>query len=169
MTVLNEVGKMPLSVSSDRIALGARTWAETVQNLNLGGRIDVTGTNPPSGLPPVIEVYPAATLAAIYPKSGAVPTADYKSNRTIRKRVLRAMMSDFSINCSRRYVRAILSRGKISEQIDALLAAFTGLVYLNRISGWQVRIPKNVELPAAQAEGWIFFPIRLSSTVAEQT
>ena len=72
--VRHETKQNPLPVSADRIAMGARAWAEVVAHHGLGPRIDTIGTmfaNPPS----VIEVYPGATARVLgqprYKKSEA--------------------------------------------------------------------------------------------------
>ena len=65
-----ELGKEPLSVSADRIAMGARAWVDLVAAGGLAPRIDVSGSLC-AERPTLIEVYPGATMVALRRPEGA--------------------------------------------------------------------------------------------------
>lgn len=86
--VWEQLGKCPLSVSADRIGLAARTWVELLQREGLADTVDPgcgreTGTGPT-----LIEVYPGATLAAVYGPRPEVVLDGYKKDPEARRQRL---------------------------------------------------------------------------------
>ena len=96
--VRETLGKWPLSVSSERIALGAFAWAECVLEHNLHQRIDC-GLGRSGHGPTIIEVYPAATLAALA-HSATLKIKGYKNDAGIRRTLLDALFNEFKVDCA---------------------------------------------------------------------
>jgi predicted nuclease with RNAse H fold len=149
--VTREANKLPLSVSSDRIAVGALAWARISDELSLAGQIDVEGQGNLSE-PKIIEVYPAATMKAL-----GIDITDYKKHRSVRMRVLRDLLAAFYVDGVNED-QMLGDREKDSDEIDSLVSAMTGVYYLEMQNGWNVRKPQGEEIAAARQEGWIFFP-----------
>lgn len=167
--VRDEVPKDPLSVSADRIAMGARAWTALVAQHALGPRIDTSGAM--SAEPPtLIEVYPGASARALGGPSKAKRSeaeTSYKGNGAVRRRLVERVGALFSVDLGP-HLDEIVSEGEDSDETDAFLAAVTGAIYLAdcngsslAAAGWRVRrpgLPKEAE--AAAREGWIFYPVR---------
>ncbi len=157
--VHQELGKCPLSVSTDRIAMAARSWVELVAQRQLGAQVDVgQGVTPPTG-PAVIEVYPGATLAQFLPKGGETSIESYRKLPEVRARVVDALRQQFRIACNAEHREELIGTGAVSHPLDALIAALVALCYAGRLPGWTIRRPTEAELPLALREGWIFFPV----------
>ncbi|MGE0708618.1 MAG: DUF429 domain-containing protein [Planctomycetota bacterium] len=144
--------KSPLSVAADRIALGARKWAEIVQGQTWGPRVDVIGgrRGPPA---PIVEVYPAASVLAF-----GESVAGYKNDEVVRERLVDALCRRLNVQVSRADRAALVSAGKDSDRTDAFVAALTGLAYLGALEGWEVRLPPAEKKSQVEKEGWIFVP-----------
>ncbi len=159
--IRKELGKTPLSVSSDRIAMGARAWAAIAANHLLRPQIRVEVETKPTELPMIVEVYPAATLAALFPKNGAFKR--YKSDAAIRASLLDQLKLQFRLRYDNQQRSEIVSGGSDSDKIDALIAAITALIHIGRVPKWTSRSPEKIEIEAARREGWIFFPVQSNS------
>jgi hypothetical protein len=155
--VRHETKQNPLPVSADRIAMGARAWADIVARHGLASRIDTAGT-PFANPPTVIEVYPGATARVLgQPK--------YKKSEVTRRALVGHVATLFNVDLDGR-LDAIIGKGEDSDETDAFLAAITGAIYLADCQGadlasaaWSIRRPSESEMEAAAREGWIFFPI----------
>jgi len=165
LIVRDELRKHPLSISSDRIALSARLWAEIVLKNNLGPHIDTRGL-PAASSPTVIEVYPAATLRAF---ADQVNDKHYKREKDARVCLIKALVRDFKLNVTaKQQARVVGEREKDSDITDALIAALTGLIYGGCFPQWTVRKPQSdAEREAAVKEGWIFFPVKVGAATAK--
>lgn len=160
-----EVPKEPLSVSADRIAMGARAWAVLLAKHALWSHVDVEG-KPSVRSPVVIEVYPGASAVVL--GKGRPILADeesYKNDAAVRRSLVQHVASLVNVSLGR-FTDDIVSQGKDSDETDAFLAAVTGLIYgADRLgfptqTAWKVRCPVNDgEIEAARTEGWIFFPV----------
>ncbi|HTE20120.1 MAG TPA: DUF429 domain-containing protein [Armatimonadota bacterium] len=157
--VCKEPQKRPLSVSSNLIGLSARAWVDFVTQWGLSRQIDV-GAGDPEGMPRLIEVYPGATLAALFPAGGELKTDRYKNDEEVRARVVDGLLRTFHIHCDEQQRRKLISHRSDSDNTDALLAALTCWCYLGKLDSWSARRPKDAEQDAARQEGWIFFPTR---------
>jgi len=168
--VQDELGKNPLSVSADRIGISSRAWAELLGKHGLGSRID-TGVEEPEPepdpdaepkaereKPAIIEIYPGATLRAIFPKDHPVNTLGYRQDADARQRVLLSLLEHFHITATAAHM--VQLQGKAADTADALIAALTGLMYLQPVEGWSVRRPTTEQQDDAAKEGWVFFPQR---------
>ena len=158
--VQRELGKTPLSVSSNFISLSARAWADIVYREGLGGRIDVGQYDNISSNPGVIEVYPAATLTSLAQRNGG-EFDGYKKNKEKRSKLLNTILRQFKIECDNQFKARLAGNGEEDDdKTDAFLAALTALMYLGKVKGWTVRKPSGEEeRNVALKEGWIFFPI----------
>lgn len=170
--VHSRLGKWPLSVSSERFALGTRLWCELYQKENLNGRIDLIG-NRPTGAPTIIEVYPAATLAALSKGGLRLAIAGYKADEKIRRPLLKRVTETFGITFTGSLtLEQIVGSGKGSDMADALIAALTAAVYdfdpalatggngATPLGGWRICKPSEAQRADALKEGWIFFPTK---------
>jgi len=172
---LKETGKTPCSVSSDRIARTAHSWGLTRTKHHLGSQIDVIGKMRTERGPTIIEVYPAATLAAFAKNDEQFRELRQKQDNkrksrqereTIRKRRFEILCRQFEITLD----DYDCTKDGESHTFDAMVAALTGLIYVCTIYGtglksksgtnWIVRLPKLEERETTQpeVEGWIFFP-----------
>jgi hypothetical protein len=180
LVVHDSLGKWPLSVSSDRIALGARAWTQVCVENALGARIDLTGEGSVTSSPRIIEVYPAATLAALAGAKVSIAIEGYKADDEVRRRLLQALCQRFRVRFSNSVqLDHLVAVGDDSDLADAFIAALTGLIYLHNstlVDGndkaptagpelyrWEIRRPDEKERKAAQEEGWIFYPIPRSA------
>lgn len=150
------VGKWPLSVSADRIGLSAFAWARLVAEHELHERIDLGAGRLGSVGPSIIEVYPAATLAAVV-QSNDVVIKGYKTDNEIRSALLESLLAQFNVECSDENVVALVSSGEDSDRFDAFVAALTAAAYAGAL-GLDVVHPSAEQIDAALREGWIFFP-----------
>ncbi len=156
LVVQKTVGKWPLSVSSDRIALGAFAWAKLVERNGLHEQVDWgVGRAGQSG-PTIIEVYPAATLAA-WVKASDLVIDGYKKDQQVRTTLLGCLFERFNVDCSADDATKLASTGKDSDKTDAFIAALTALAYANEM-GLSVSRPLPEQIDTARREGWIFFP-----------
>ena len=151
LVVRQEVGKVPLSVSSDRIALCARSWVEVFVRAGAAGRVDAGQTPTPAR--PVIEVYPAAALAQF-----DVAPDGYKKAKVARRALLSKVLRRFALDDGGHLPALVGSKDDDAHVADALLAGLSGLAWGGALKGWGVRRPKAGERAAAAREGWIFFP-----------
>jgi hypothetical protein len=182
LVVHDSLGKWPLSVSSDRIALGARAWTQVCVENSLGERIDLTGDGSVTSSPRIIEVYPAATLAALAGANVPIEIEGYKADAEVRRRLLQALCQRFRVRFSKSVqLDHLVAVGDDSDLADAFIAALTGLIYLHKstlgdgndkaptagpdLYRWEIRRPDEKERKAAQEEGWIFYPIPRSAPV----
>ncbi len=156
LVVQRTLGKWPLSVSSDRIALGAFAWARLVDRNGLHEHIDCGAGRPGELDPTILEVYPAATLAA-WGETSELATEGYKNDHEVRFALLRSLFERFNVECSPEDAATLASTGKDSDKTDAFIAALTALAYMQELGGSVCR-PSREQLEAAQQEGWIFFP-----------
>lgn len=153
--VQETLGKWPLSVSSERIALGAFAWAQYVQEHRLHQRIDCGSGRIGEG-PTIIEVYPAATLAALS-HSVTLKIKGYKKDASIRRTLLDALFNEFKVDCADEERLKLVSQGTDSDKTDAFIAALTALIYAG-VPGRSIHNPTPEQKDSAQHEGWIFFP-----------
>ena len=175
LVVIKELGTHPLSVSSDKIALGARLWASVVAKKKLWKRIDV-GRYKERPSSPIIEVYPKATLQALNKNDPGVKVTGYKKSKGIPDTNPKYISPETALSNRRDLIERLGDRfemaidddkktkvvGTLNEthEIDAFLAALTGFMYLGVIEGWTVRKPHSgSEQKAASREGWIYFPM----------
>lgn len=159
-----EVPKEPLSVSADRIAMGARCWAGILASQRLWAQVDLDGNRRGDG-PAIVEVYPGATLVALgRTRAVAADEDSYKKDSATRRRVVRHVASLLQVDLST-HEDEIVSDGNDSDRTDAFLAAITAGLYQvcknhgAAWRGWRVRHPTLSELEDARTEGWIFFPV----------
>jgi predicted nuclease with RNAse H fold len=167
--VRDEAGKVPLPVSADRIAMGARAWADVVANHALGERIDAVGELH-AKTPTVIEIYPGASALAFGRPTSEKPEEDvssYKKSDVVRRRLITHVASLFHVDLGGN-LEQIVSKSEDSDETDAFLAAVTAAIHLADCkgatlasAGWRVRPPRTPnETELALCEGWIFFPLR---------
>ena len=166
--VRDEVPKSPLSVSADRLAMGARAWAALIAREAFGDRIDVLGVVRGKA-PTLIEVYPGASAIAFGEPTTASPKKppSYKPSETARRQLVEHVVSLFGIDAAG-YLDVLVGKGARSDATDAFLAVVTAAIYLAERSGatlaqsgWRVRSPHSAEeKELAVSEGWIFFPLR---------
>lgn len=162
--VKTEVPKEPLSVSADRIAMGARSWTALISKSDLAAQVDVEG-KPKERIPTLIEVYPGATAIALgRDRQRLADEESYKSDPATRRALVKHVASAIGVSLGR-FEDEIVSQGKDSDETDAFLAAVTGRIYAASQVGslpklpWTVRCPRTAdEMEAARVEGWIFFP-----------
>lgn len=159
LVVRQETGKQPLSVSTDRIGLCARSWVNVVTTEKVANRIEVGQS--PTAERPVIEVYPGASLKVFAKHSNStVAEADFKKNRGSRQAALKGLFSMFGVQDPNQLTNKLIGVGEEdSDAADAFLAALTAVAYLGQLPGWSVRRPTSNELTLAETEGWIFFPV----------
>jgi hypothetical protein len=131
LIVQRAVGKWPLSVSSDRIALGAFAWAKLVATNHLADQVDLGAGRGAATGPTIIEVYPAATLAA-WVSANKLSIEGYKKDAAVRSGLLESLFDRFRVDCSPADALALASTGKDSDKTDAFIAALTTLVYADR-------------------------------------
>lgn len=175
LVVIRELGTHPLSVSSDKMALGARLWASLVAKKKLWKRIDV-GRCKERPSSPIIEVYPKATLQALNRNDPGVKVTGYKKTKGIPDANPKYISPGTAMRNRRDLIERLDDRFKIAidddkktkvvgtlnetHEIDAFLAALTAFMYLGVIEGWTVRKPRSgSEQKAASREGWIYFPM----------
>jgi len=152
-----KITKSIFSISADKFAWGARAWAEIIIKYNLRSqiRVGVAGITK-TDRPALIEVYPAATIAVVAQRS-KTSFKGYKGDEEMRKTLIMALLNTFAIDDEKS--KELISIGKDSDKCDALVAALTALMYLNKFPGWEVCRPsKGRQLKFAKKEGWIFFP-----------
>lgn len=161
--------KLPLPVSADRIAMGARAWAALVATHAFAKHIDTLGKLCADS-PTVIEIYPGASARVFgRPIEQEPPEAEpsYKGSDMIRGRLVAHVASLFSVDLNGS-LDQLVSKGEDSDKTDAFLAAITAAIYFADCqgtslahTGWRIRRPRVPnEIEAAASEGWIFFPIR---------
>jgi hypothetical protein len=176
LVVQRELQKWPLSVSADRIALGARSWIGASHGQSLQSQVDVLGEWPEASLTPrIIEVYPIATLKAFARRHPDFQIAGYKTDESVRGELWDAIINTFRVRLTPNIDRVkIIGAGAESDPMDAFIAAITGIIYAasfrkslssqlsrSRISEWRIRCPESDEEKArAKIEGWIFFPVQ---------
>jgi len=147
-------GKAPMSVSAEKFAMGARMWAELVHGGGWGSRVDVDGSKVGNSPPPIVEVYPGATLRVLGFNKGYKGDKDKPRRR--REGYAAALVDRFNVtppDCT-----SALS--VTDNELDAFVAALTGLAYLGKLPGWTVAKPSDEQSAAAEREGWIFYPVR---------
>jgi len=165
LVVKNEVGKQPLSISSEKIALSARSWMELVHASDLYGRVDVgIGLTGQGTHPTIIEAYPAAAAAAFSSAWNLEDLAKaYRKHADARRGFVAAVLDGLGIEAGAGgdgMLDGIVGEDREPNKADAFLAAATAFIYLGRIAGWDVRRPGDSEKEDTPKEGWIFFPIR---------
>ena len=119
----------------------------------------------------IVEVYPAASLAAFNKGVGGNRKFLTKTKEN-RHKLLQVLAEHFGIHDPQNLLKGLRgSNDADSHLTDAFLAALTGLVYFETVAGvrkgltpgsgdtWTVRCPKEEEKKLAAIEGWIFFPI----------
>lgn len=164
------LGKWPLSVSSERFALGSRLWCELCEKEKLQDRIAVT-EHRPTARPTIIEVYPAATLAAFFRGGVKLAIDGYKSEKEIRQPLVEQLVATFGITMPASIsLEQIVGSGKGSDVTDALIASLTAAIYEQDpamsdlrsdgkpLGGWRIVSPSKLQEADANKEGWIFFP-----------
>lgn len=156
-----EVGKLPLSVSTDRIALCTRSWLEVVHASGAQERVDVGQAKRPSR--PILEAYPAANLrvfAKAWPRELS-RAGEFKRSRAGRRATLLALRRLLSLEVTERQLDQLCGEAdEDSDVADALLAAITAAIACDVVEGWRLRAPTAEEAADALDEGWIFFPLR---------
>lgn len=137
--VWRTVGRVPLSVAADRIALPALRCAGLLARLGVADR---------AGDGRVFEVYPAAAL-----RSWGLAAAGYKSGSDgVLPGLLRTLLDrcpwlDLTAD-------AALACGRSDDAFDALVGALVArAAVLGRTAG-----PGPGDIEAARAEGWIHVP-----------
>lgn len=180
--VHDRTNKWPLSVSSQLFALGAREWAEVVHSGSLDSQIVVTKRSLPHKRKPyIVEVYPGATLKAfenykplsisgqstrIVEMGGKAKEKEYsyKSDEITRRTLVEKLLSAFQIQSDQAKQDRLVDEGEKDHATDALLAALTGLIFIDAIDMWTVIEPRDDQIEDARAEGWIFFPEKSQET-----
>lgn len=159
--VKDELDKMPLSVSADKIGSAAHAWVDVVSRGGFKGQFEL-GIKEPLEYPSIIEVYPAATRKALTLEYGHGRFDQNLKDEKAREKIITNLAYYFAIEISDEMKKAIISTGKKDHCVDALVAAITCLMYKGLIKNWEVRYPKSqIELQGAEHEGWIFFPVRM--------
>lgn len=170
LVVWKELGKQPLPVSSDRIALTTRSWTEFVVSQNLSGRIVAGGGRlPKTAGASVIEVYPGASLIAFAQgasgKERRLVTDGYKADQAIRRTLLAGLFEQFVLTDTKQIDAIAGATDEESDRTDAFLAALTAIAYLGKLPNWDVRRPRQNEDEDAKTEGWIFFPVKSGDAI----
>lgn len=161
----DELGKPPLSVSTNLIGVSARAWAELVHGHALNGQC-VVAEPKQSPLASIIEVYPAATLIALLGTSDVAmrEIQRYKQKRdkhaaaSARRSLLHRLCDCLPLQVPEGQRDSLIAQR--SDELDALAAALTVAAFLGWLPGWSVRVPIGDEISYAGQEGWIYFPIR---------
>jgi predicted nuclease with RNAse H fold len=139
--VRERVGRWPLSVSTDRIALPA------MRAMALLRRHDVTDR---SGDGRFFEVYPAASLYAWKLRSRGYKRIDAEC-AAFRQEILNSLRSILS------WLEVPESYAHSSDSLDALIASLTA-----RAAAQDLTIkPAQNQMAAAKCEGWIHLPTEL--------
>lgn len=138
--VRRSLGRWPLSVSSDRIAIVAMRCAGLLSRLDVQDR---------SGAKPVIETYPAIAL-----HQWGFASRGYKG--TGDGAVLAALVADLRAAVPNLHLPPMASelRERSDHAFDALIA---GLVARAHLLGRTER-PSDADQAAARTEGWIAIP-----------
>lgn len=141
--VRERVGRWPLSVSTDRIALPA------MRAMALLRRHGVTDR---SGDGRFFEVYPAASLYAWKLRCRGYKRVDAECAE-LRAEILRELRASLPwLEVPKHYADS-------SDSLDALVASLTA-----RTAAQELTIrPAAAQVPAARTEGWIHFPTELPS------
>lgn len=140
LLVRDRLGRWPLSVSSDLIAIVA---------MRCVGLLDRLGVADRSGDRGIFEVYPALALAC-----WRLPSRGYKSARN--RVILASLFNDLLAACP--WLTLPPGAAKLCAKSDhAFDALITALVARAGAVGLIER-PGNADLPFAQAEGWIAVP-----------
>jgi len=178
--VHDKTNKWPLSVSTNLFALGARAWASIVHANHLYKQVAVCReTLANTTRPHIVEVYPGATLRAFenyeplnisgtstrISKQGDDATEEnysYKTDEITRRALVEAVIDVFQIQAEGSVIDQIVATGKKDHATDGLLAAVSGLILLDLVDGWGTWYPDTDQIEDAKAEGWIFFPRKLS-------
>ena len=157
----------PMAVSAEKFAMGAREWASLVNREKLQPQIAV-GSDAPQKQPSIIEVYPAATLAAlsIAPRWGYKPTKHGDVRESILETLIARFLVPFDSLKAKRMKGGLVAAVRSSDDVlDALVAAITAGIYAQeffrdaRIHKPGIRTPDSKqEKKHAKKEGWIFFP-----------
>jgi hypothetical protein len=156
--VRDRLRKHPLSVSSDRISLAARSWVTLVHREGLGAQIDCGLSPAPGAAPPIIEVYPGAALSAICGARPAIRSDGYKKDPTVRQTLLASLVAEFNLDLNGKET-AVIGAGARSDGFDALVAALVTAMYAGLVPGWTVYKPgPEIDPDLLRQEGWIFFP-----------
>lgn len=144
--VHERVGKVPLSVSSDRIAYVAM---RTAHLLSVLGAVPVdSGARAVAGGPTCVEVYPAGTLAAIGADARGYKRAD---GRDVRLRLLDHVGSQWPQLQATEHVDELVAS---DHAFDALLSAITAWCAARGTT----LLPEPHDEPQARVEGWIHLP-----------
>jgi len=153
-------GKTPMPVSADKFALGARLWAEIAREQGWAGRVDVDGSKAGSDPAPIIEVYPGASLRCFGLKSEGYK-GDKDKAKSLRVALVDKLVGMFKVSFVGSFKPASLAR--TDNELDAFVAALTGLAYLGKLPNWKVEMPSTEgEKSLAPKEGWIFFPVPIT-------
>jgi hypothetical protein len=179
--VIDKTTQWPLSVSTDRFALGARAWATIVHANQLYRQIVVTSRKALATLPRphIVEVYPGATLKVFendatlgisgtstrITEQGDDSTEkkfSYKRDEITRRELVESVINAFRIQVEPSQIDQIVSTGKRDDATDGFLAALSGLIILKVVDGWGTWWPDGDQIEDATAEGWIFFPRKLN-------
>ncbi|WP_409485402.1 DUF429 domain-containing protein [Arsenicicoccus dermatophilus] len=138
--VRERTGRLPLSVSTDKIALPALRWT------GLEARLVAAGVRcPRDGSGPVAEVYPAAALS-----TWGLVSRGYKDDAAVRA----ALVADLAAACP--VVELGEHRALMAASDDAMDAVVCALVA--RAAALGLTHPAPSEVPA-QVEGWIHLPL----------
>ena len=132
------IGRWPLSVSADRIALPAM---RTLALLHRHGVRDRSGDGK------FFEVYPAGSL-----RQWRLPSRGYKQETAEQQRVRETIL-----NGLRRAMPWLTAPDVCAATGDALDALIASLTVRAAIQGRTLR-PNAEEFPQAQSEGWIHLP-----------
>jgi len=145
--VRETTGRLPLSVSSDRIAYAAMRCAGLLTTLSGDAPIDRTG----SGL--AVEVYPAAAL-----RQWGLPATGYKGASETHARVRSALVRAV-VDATSPWLRVSAVQAGELERNDHLLdAVLAALVARATLVGATLPVPEEHRLAAA-IEGWIQLPL----------
>lgn len=136
-------GRLPLSVSSDRIARPAERAARLLTLLGQGGPAARDGSDG------VLEVYPAGAR-----RLWQVPAADYKRavGRGMREAMRDRVVSAVGIVVSADQIELL---AETDHALDALVAALVGHAFER---GWAAGPETPEDREAAHSEGWIWLP-----------
>lgn len=143
-------GKLPLSVSSDRIARAAERAARLLTLLGTGDQAARR-----DGSDNVIEVYPAGAL-----RCWGIATAGYKqpAGYPEREDIVTTIEEALALEVPDEARPALVAT---DHAVDALVAAIVARAFQVK----QVLMPTTDEVDAARKEGWLYLPSGSLSTM----
>jgi hypothetical protein len=153
LIVKSEIGKLPLSVAADKIALVAKATLDHIHELRKKTkmRIPIATTQGEIDETSIIEVYPAATL-----KQHGYPYSKYKTpkNIALRREMVKQLGTQINLGSVKNYLI------KNDNLVDAVICILAASDFISRtcISPEDYSIKdKTHDYPTmARKEGWIW-------------